>query len=60
MLLDYKINYEVELSKNNARKCTVQYYYLKSHNVDCCERMTNDEAAGCKLKREVCREERRD
>jgi len=55
MLLDYKINYEVELSKNNARKYTVQYYYLKSH-VDRCERMTNDKAAGIKLKRE----ERRD
>jgi len=59
MLLDYKINYEAELSKNNGRKYTVQYYYLKSHNVDPCERMTDDKAAGNKLKREGCREERR-
>jgi hypothetical protein len=58
-VLDYKINYEVELSKNNARKYTVQYYYLKSHNVDHCERMTNYKAAGNKLKREGCREGRR-
>jgi hypothetical protein len=58
MLLDYIVNYEVELSKNNAGKYTLQYYYLKSHIVDPCERMTDDKAAGKKLKREGCREER--
>jgi len=59
MLVDYKINYEVELSKNNGRKYTVQDYYLKSHNMDPCERITDDKAAGNKPKREGCREERR-
>jgi hypothetical protein len=58
MLLDYKINYEEELFKNNGRKYTVQDYYLKSHNVDPCDRMTDDKAASNKLKREDCREER--
>jgi len=58
MLLDYKINYEVELSKNNGRKYTVQDYYLKSHNVDPRERMTDDKAASNKLERDDCREER--
>jgi hypothetical protein len=39
-VIRYKISYEVQLSKNNARKYTVQYYYLEIHNVDPCERIT--------------------
>ena len=60
MLLDYKINYETEISKSNARKYILQYYYLKSHNVDPYNRMAGDKTAGKKLKWEDCGEERRD